>query len=276
MGVVVLYQPPEGTKDVIESYLGEIDELIVIDNAGGSIVIDLLSPRHKLHIISNKKNKGIACSLNQAATYAASRHYEWLLMMDQDSTFAPGALIELKQFAAAAPERTGILSPVHATIHSGSKIKGGPFTELRIAMTSGSMLNLAAWSACGPFDEKLFIDSVDHEYSLRLRKRGWRVIQVNSATLNHRPGKVVRHNWLFITFHTSEHPASRHYFMTRNRMTVMARYGLFDPAYFLLASLEQLKAIGKIVLLEKEKGRKLGFTFQGIFHFLVRRFPHHA
>ena len=52
-------------------------------------------------------------------------------------------------------------------------------------MTSGSFLNLKVYKEAGPFVDKLFIDYVDFEYCLRLKKKGFKIYKLNNTYMQH-------------------------------------------------------------------------------------------
>jgi rhamnosyltransferase len=270
IGVVVLHFPVEGLTDNIRSFLNNVDEVLLIDNSQpGTEWLDSLSNK-KIVVIRNQQNTGIAAALNTAARYALSKNAAWLLTMDQDSRFEAESAARLVEFAHRVKGDIAICSPAY---HSET-IR--PTQRVRFAMTSGSMLNLTAYKQCGLFDEKLFIDSVDHEYCLRLRKAGWKIVQTSEACLHHHPGNKIVHRLAGLKIRVSEHPASRHYYMARNRLVVMFRYLTFDPRFFIRELLEYPKQLLKIMIFEKDKMSRLKFMCRGVFHFLSGRFPDHA
>jgi rhamnosyltransferase len=58
-------------------------------------------------------------------------------------------------------------------------------------MTSGNLIHLTAHKIIGGFNEKLFIDYIDHEYCPRLHINGFSVIRANKAMLFHKVGDLV-------------------------------------------------------------------------------------
>ena len=52
-------------------------------------------------------------------------------------------------------------------------------------ITSGSLLALAVFRRVGPMREDFFIDAVDFQYCLRLRRHGYKVIETLLPTLIH-------------------------------------------------------------------------------------------
>lgn len=269
IGVVILYFPDRNLVDRLNSFVHVVDELLLIDNSESPTVWLASLHNDRTTIIVNNKNLGIARALNQACEYALQKNAAWLLSMDQDSEFDDGSAELLMKCGAEAEGTVAICCPTyhHQTPRPGHQI--------RFTMTSGSMLRLRAYQLCGPFDEKLFIDSVDHEYCLRLRKAGWKIMKTQ-ARLHHAPGKKVVHRVSGFSLPVTEHPAWRHYFMARNRLVVMFRYMMFDPLFFFHELIEYPKQLTRIVVFENQKLIRLNYMFRGIYHFMVGRFPNHA
>jgi rhamnosyltransferase len=231
LAVIVLYFPARPADEIIQGVKDEVDEILVIDNTNGNI--------------------GVAAALNHGMKKAVAENYDWLLTMDQDSTFEHGSLSKLKKIAFECDDKVGWVSPFHKT----QKTKGinTGIREVRIAMTSGSLVRV---NTVGYFEEKLFIDSVDNEYCLRLRKNGYKIIRANDVVLNHRLGELKK-NWL--GFSTIVHSASRRYYITRNMLYVMQQY----PEFRLFGAKELVKSLALIILAENDKMSKLGAMIRG-------------
>jgi len=274
LGTVILFHPDEELLDHLKTYIDEVDQLLVIDNSvPPSPLGPLIRQRsEKVILITNESNRGIATGLNQAAGYGLQHGFDWLLTMDQDSNFAAGALADMRQFLTGTEVKPGILSPFHCT-PGGRLPDDDPATrEVGITMTSGNLLNLHAYQKCGPFEEKLFIDSVDHEYCLRLRKNGYKVIRLNKAVLYHQLGKIKYHRILSFRIKTTNHPPLRRYYMTRNRLYVMNKYKSFDPKFFVRELKELIKGFWGTILLEEEKIAKVKAMLLGAWHFASGRY----
>lgn len=275
VGCVILFGPDESVSRNIEDLVPQVDRLLLIDNTVPPLpFLAKLTARHheKISVLANGENLGVAKALNQAANYARANNYAWLLTMDQDSIFEAGALTLMKSFCMLADERTGIVSPFHRTPKSRDPYIREDYSNVRITMTSGNLLNLAAYEACGPFEEKLFIDSVDHEYCLRLRKHGYRVVRVNRAVLFHALGDIVYYKFLFLRFKTTNHSATRRYYIARNRLYIMARYASFDFKFFRRELGQYVKDFLRVIFLERQKMEKLAAICQGTVDFLRGRF----
>ena len=103
-------------------------------------------------------------------------------------------------------------------------------------MTSGNLVNLDAFRQVGPFMDELFIDSVDHEYCIRLQINGYKVIQLNGVLLEHTLGERRKHLFIYpLNFFkknksivsykiVNNHNYIRKYYMVRNRLYVSRKY----------------------------------------------------
>ena len=227
LAVIVLYFPARPPADLSS----DVDEVLVIDNTNNNI--------------------GVAAALNIGLKKALEEKFDWVLTMDQDSVFEHGALDELKKIAFTAKDDIAIVSPFHLT--AKAKRKSVEIEEVRFTMTSGNLVK----SGLGFFEEKLFIDSVDNEYCLRLRKNGYKIIRVNQAVLYHELGTLKK---IWLGFSTIVHPASRRFYITRNMLYVMSKY----PGFIPFGLKELIKAFVLIILVEDDKINKLAAMIKGI------------
>jgi rhamnosyltransferase len=267
-GVVVLYQPAEDAIENIRSYEEALELLVIVDNSPepSPVILEFARASGKILYVGDGVNRGIAWALNEGARAAREAGSAWLLTMDQDSRFEPGALAALIE--GAQGERLGIVSPRH-------KIEGKPdpagepgAREAAYVMTSGNLLNLEAYAAAGPFLEKLFIDYVDCEYCLRLRKRGYRIVVTGRSVLAHRYGRITPRRLLGKVAYPTHHEPFRKYYIVRNRLYVLWNY----PAFLRVDFWPFVREITKGVLFEDRRLVKLGYMLRGAADFLRGRY----
>ena len=259
-GVVVLYRPTEAVAANIESYLDQVDRLFVVDNSeSGSCANWPLMAQPNVIYLPNHANFGIAAALNVGARRAAAAGYDLLLTMDQDSNAAPDMVARMLECLEGREwAQVGMLSPFHVT-KSEHQPGSAACEDVMTPMTSGCLLNLRAYEAVGPFLEELFIDFVDNEYCLRLRKNGFAVLRANHARLQHSVGDTKKYG----PFIATNHSPLRRYYKTRNRFLVFSRYLEEFPGHCLFDLVRLVKEIGSIVLFEEEKGAKLRMMWRG-------------
>ncbi len=265
-GTVILYNPLPNFISNILRYLEDIDRLYVIDNSDQDFDKheSELSIFSKVVFIANKNNLGIARALNIAADQAIRDGYDFLLTMDQDSEVTPGMIKTLLDcLETSNPSSVGILSPVQVYTSYKKKSSDKPCGDILTTMTSGNLLNLKAYRAIGPFLDKLFIDYVDHEYCMRLKINGFRIIQANNAVLNHPLGSVTEYQLLWKRFALGNHPPLRRYYITRNKFYLYDHYKKFFPDYFRPFFKYLAYEVVTILLYENDKLDKLRMILKG-------------
>lgn len=210
---VVIYNPtPEQASNLQRLSELSVGDLIVADNS---------EPSSHLYVgtekISMNGNKGIGAALNACAATALSKGYDWLLTLDQDTELDEATLNHYIREFEAFPDKidAAIIAPV-LDDRIMSEESPGKVTDLDIVMTSCNLLNLRIWKEIGGFDEDLFIDEVDHDYCLKAKLNGYRIIRLENVQIRHYPGKIVVLNTRHGAQPTSWHPPRRLYYMARN------------------------------------------------------------
>jgi rhamnosyltransferase len=262
-GVVVLYNPDEKINKNILSYIDNIDKLYVIDNTENKNNRKMLPKDKKIIYIPNNKNLGIAVSLNIGANEAINDGYDWLLTMDQDSKFVSDNLDRMiKWLDANHKKNIGLISPWHELNIGLKKVKEEIDYPLTV-MTSGNIINLNAFKKIGGFKEYLFIDCVDFDYCLNLIKHNYKVIRLNNIELKHELGSIKVDKFLFKSITHSNHSYIRRYYMTRNSYIVGNMYKNKFPEFYKTVMKEVRRDIIKIIILEKDKYRKIRNMIRG-------------
>src|SRR6187551_853601 len=264
-GVVILYNPSGDLIGNIRSYVTVLDLLIVIDNSDKDHAFLPVLRNHfpSIQYVKNDDNVGIAKALNQAAAIALKEKGKWLLTMDQDSRFAEGSIEKLVAMTDVVPTDIAIITPVHVNKDVVLKPYAQSWQLIKKTMTSGNLLNLKAFETCGPFEEKLFIDYVDHEYNFRLRKAGFKLVLVNTSHLLHNLGDIDSYKFAFFSMKTTNHSADRRYYISRNRLYVICKYFTFAPKFFFKELHQQFVDCLRILFLEKNKASKFRAVMAG-------------
>lgn len=279
-GVVVLYNPNKEVINSINTYINDLDVLYAVDNSNNNN--SNLFTNKKIKYIPNNKNLGIAKALNIGANLAIENKYHYLLTMDQDSKFEPNGLKNLKlmidnyknnknlvkEFGKDS-EKIGIFSPVHVINHNPSimGMSDKDYDSPINVMTSGNIINLNIYKEINGFKDWFFIDCVDFEYCLNIRKHGYNIIRNNKIILNHELGNYVEKKFLGKTYSTFEHNHIRRYYIVRNRHYL---YDLYVNDFKEYCELEKkcTKREFKLVwLCEKNKLKKTFYMIKGYFDY---------
>jgi rhamnosyltransferase len=263
--MVVLYRPGPEVLDNVRSYTAQVEVTYAVDNseAPDPSFVSELKRLPQVAYVANNSNLGVATALNIGARRAVADGYERLLTMDQDSVATPGMVEQLLDcFSESGVGQVGLVSPFHVQVGGAPRVPRGRCAQVLTPMTSGSLLDLAAYEAVGPFMDELFIDQVDNEFCLRLRAAGFSVLEAGEAILNHRVGDVRFHRFPAPMYSTN-HPPLRRYYMTRNRFYVGRMYWGSFPEFRRFERRQVAKDVVKVLLYEGQKREKLRMMARG-------------
>lgn len=254
-GCVVWYNPTEQDKDNIHNYLDDLEKLYIIDNSERATNIDI---KNKIEYISLKKNEGIAKALNIGCKKAFEDGFEWILTMDQDSTFYSS----LKKYKMDVLKIQKIDSKIAIFGCSIKEKEKEGYTKKII--TSGNILRLEHWEKINGFNEELFIDEVDFEFCVRIILNDLKIYKLSNIFLNHKLGDSFTKKILFFNVTCMNHNKIRKYYIMRNRLFMLRKYPKFCKVYVLSIFLE----IFNIIFFEEDKLNKIKFSYRGFKDYL--------
>lgn len=273
---VVTFFPPSQCAENLLALAPQVGRLLVIDNGSSDETWQPLESAIRATgatVLRLGHNFGIARALNVGLQHAREHGFPWLATFDQDSRAAAGMLDTMGAALSAypQPDRIGLIAPVHVDRRSGIVISdryrqdSAPLWHvIRTTMTSGNLVNVAAALEVGGFDDSLFIDYVDNEFCLRLRHRGYRILEAAQARLSHSLGALEVRDLGIVRAGITNHSALRRYYMTRNRLLIWRQYWRWEPAWVLRDMRRFLSESAGIVLFEKDVGAKARMTLRGI------------
>lgn len=273
-GVVILFNPDDSIKNNISTYIDYIDKLYVVDNSKGVDNSEMFSFSKKIEYIANNENLGIAKALNIGAKKAIKEGYDWLLTMDQDSSFEAKSLKKMENFIISLKEKKEISNLLDvdykkvALVAPSYKLDSTFEGSLGISfplmvMTSGNLISLDAYKKIKGFKDWLFIDCVDFDYCLNLKKHGYEIVQLNNTVLNHHLGNGKVYRFLWMKKSSSNHSAIRRYYMVRNRHYIYDMYHNDFPHYCNLEIGRTKREAVKVLLFEKGKIKKVRYMIKG-------------
>ena len=183
--VIVLYNALLGEQKSYLSLLRDCRwrEFVVYDNSPESFVQKISDERAVY--VRDSSNGGLAKAYNKAAEIAREKGYEWLLLLDQDTTFPDGATDEYLRLADEVSAQTIIapglvssdgkrISPCRRGFFGKSvagNLKSGiyPLGEA-MPVNSGTCLRISEIYRCGGYDARLHLDFVDFDFIGRFAK----------------------------------------------------------------------------------------------------------
>lgn len=266
--VVVLYNPSAKILENIKSYIDYVDVVYAVDNSSSDNSKELLSD--KIVYLANGENMGIAYALNRGAKQAIADGYDWLLTMDQDSTFQGDGVEKLKAFILECKstdskypyDKIGLITPFHRTLfNEAEQLK--EIDSPAVVMTSGNIISLDAYQKIGGFKDWMFIDAVDFDYCLNLRDHGYDIWRLPQVELKHNLGDVVFKTFRGKRYYGLNHNPTRRYYIVRNRHYFCDMYEARFPGFCNAERQSTKVEVKGILLCENNKIRKLLAMFKG-------------
>lgn len=258
--VVVAFHPDPGLEDRLSLILPQVNSLIVIDNTPAEVrerKINLpeMADRNTC-LIENTENFGVGAALNQGLEHALQQGCEWLLTLDQDSS-CHDDLVETLLTACAISATSPVIigSNYHDPRNGATKVKQDgtqEFIDQITVITSGTLVDVDFAKIIGGFRSDYFIDQLDHEFCLRARANGGRVVISRKVVMEHCVGEAGG-AWLPVLGHLPNHSPLRKYYIARNSLVTIAHYWRKEPGWCCRRALRLLLGLPLMVLLEQKR-----------------------
>lgn len=222
---IVTYNPDiPRLRENLLSVTRQVGTAVIIDN-GSSNIEDISSllidfPQVTLH--KNLENLGISSALNQVMRWA-STYAQWVILLDQDTVASENLVALLEQHIASD---VAIVAPkVVDRSETDRDLQEASVSAINYCITSGALYSVEAWRAVSGYDEAMFIDFVDFDYCLRVRKQGYVILREPSAVILHEIGRITRHG-PFTAYH---HSSFRSYHMARDMIYYSKKHRSSSP-----------------------------------------------
>jgi rhamnosyltransferase len=234
-----------GQLNALQRQVRPLDEIIVVNNGSTDGTRDLLSAKYPLvTVLDLPSNVGVGGGYAAGLAYAAiEKKHDWVWLLDHDSVPVDNGLETLLRGLAGLEDSTeciGILAPV--PIHSGTQLSYPGMLWRRgwvrptsdssneavcfvdAVISSGSLMRSKAVEKIGMPRDDFFIDFVDYEYCLRLRRYGYKIAVVCGSLLEHAVGNPRAINILGYSKAWGGHAPWREYYMSRNETFTIWNY----------------------------------------------------
>jgi len=274
--IITTYRPDDDFPSRVQRVGCQVGLVVIVDDGESADNVARLqhwfSETSSVILHHNVANVGVAVSLNKGISIAKSTGYHWVLTLDDDTIVEPDMVKNLIQtwnlVAGQAGKPVAIMGMAHSGGYTGRVesclTEGRLFVEKRGIITSGSLMPLDVYDAIGGFRDEFFIDSVDYDYCLRARARGFRVIEVCRVGMIHPLGNSIKRRIGCLTLETTNHSPGRRYYAYRNATVLAREHFRRDPLYTLAVFVFQLRTVALVLLLEKDRRRKVKFVFCGL------------
>lgn len=281
--VIVTFHPDSGLFDRVARVVRQVGQTVIVDNGSSRSCVQRIqeiADKAPVHVILNPTNEGIASALNAGARWAASRGYQWLLTLDQDTTVAEDMIDSQAEVFRSyqLPEQLAIIGSNYRHKANGrvwlKPALASPNSvghEMISVLTSGSLVSIEAFETIGGFREDFFIDCVDHEFCLRARAHGFHVLITAKPVMEHGIGRLTEHQLLWKRVGTPNHPPARHYFLARNSLILAREYRRTEPRWILKYLWSWLKLITVVFIFEEKRLLKIKNMLRGCLDGILGR-----
>jgi rhamnosyltransferase len=284
IAVVPTYRPDIYLIDRLDALAVQVHAVIVVDDGSPLHMRQPLEAAEieGYEIVESDANRGIGSAINIGVQLALDRGATHVLTLDQD-TVLPIDYVQrcLGVFELQEPEvRIGVVcaESVNEAPTIPERRTASGIGLLPVAIQSGFLVSAECFRECGLFDDRLFIDMVDTEYCLRLRRFGFWVAAAPGTDIEHSLGELQPIKPFGIQRIRDDekqyyeyHGPTRWYYIVRNAVDMYLRYIRRRPRW-VASSVRQLGTAFALTLGSgPHRTKQLIAAVVGVGHGLIRR-----
>ncbi|QAA34698.1 glycosyltransferase family 2 protein [Clostridium manihotivorum] len=280
--VVVSYNAGQGIIDGIAAIRNQVKKTLIVDNGSNPEnlkILESFKAEEDIEIIYNNENVGIAKAFNIGIEYARKNDFKFIITLDQDSICTKDLVFNMiatyEGLNDKDKEKIKVLVPNHIekeAYYANQVSVNAEYEYVLTEISSGSLIDMSVFDKIGDFDERLFIDLVDHDFCLRVKLNDYAILKVNNAILLHSLGDTKVYKLFGKNITSSNHSALRRYYMTRNRFYIWKKYKQSFPEWVKHDKNLFFQEIARLTLFEKNKLKKLCMIVEGFSDYKKGRF----
>lgn len=271
LGVMITYNPDLSVISNINSIIDQVSDVLIIDNGSDDNSLKYLydiKNQTGVKIIFNRSNMGIAYALNQGLTEAKTKKFTLILTMDQDSNL----------YLDCIDRMINVLNKNSSLVSVGpnynNKVFGfdKDYHEVDSLITSGNLTLTNKAISAGGYNSDLFIDSVDFDFSLALRKNQGMLAIVSDAKMDHKLGEIIVKKILGYKIRLSVHSPLRHYYMYRNHYYIKKKYFRSFTKFCIKKEVVMWKYLIEVLVLHPNKRENFYMITKGVKHAIQNKY----
>lgn len=268
---IITYNPTlTDVSTCLEALCNQVERVVIVDNASKNVksLQEVVSKYANVTLVKNSQNIGFAKALTQVFEWAKSQGFNWVLTLNDDSVVPSNMISEYKKILEsqgnlvnqknAKNSKIAIVCSLLKNRLDGTILHSKCHEDECI--TSGSLTSVEAWQKIGGFDEWLEIDGVDFDFSRRLVRAGWKIVECQNVIMEHQIGKARSINLIIKHPIVWNHNANRKYYIARNMQVVDYKMGTYSYAKSLRAVVRDMIFVA---LWEKNKFAKIRAMIRG-------------
>ncbi len=272
--IVITYNPDTEFKLRVQQVLAQFARVFIVDNGSANdarAMLSTVAEDGKVCLLSNAANLGIAQALNQGMSRALQEGFVWAVTLDQDTLVFADMLETLIAVHADCGLEQVLVGGNYLNVNKqrnfiDCKRDRERYRERKTLITAGTLIPLDMATRIGGFRSDYFIDSVDHEFCLRARANGFKVIISCKPVMSQSIGSGIVAGSMLSRFASFNHSPVRKYYIARNTLVTARDYFFDEPAWALRQMWRLLSDFISILLFEKGKFTKARAFLLGIIH----------
>jgi rhamnosyltransferase len=272
--VVTAYHPDERLAAVVESALLSCDAVVIADNTpgDGETLAGKLEGT-KVTVLRTGHNRGLAGALNLGLA-RVPEDAEAVLFLDQDSVLPPELVAGLAEHLA--DEGIAVVGPTPVDAATGGRYERTADRHAAVddrpsIITSGMLVRRSAFADVPGFREDFFVDCVDSDFCLRVRRSGRRVVRDAALVLPHSIGSGRDHRIGPLNVRVLHYPAWRHYWIARNGLVLSREFFGTERAFVLTNALFMARWLLVTALFDERRAASVPAVLRGLLHGLTGR-----
>lgn len=295
--MVVTYNPTVKILNTMRENFKNLQDFLVYDNGSADRVKTkikglvaefknrLNEDNRGIYFINGKENLGLAKAYNISIKFLKEKNYEFVLILDQDSKLSIGTTEKLlAQYERLSENyRIGAISPtviqegqgpLNAFFDGRFRWKGLSYEdsfvlESPFLINSGTFMQIKILDEIGHYDETLFLDSVDHEMSFRMRYYGYHLFIVKEVLLRQNVDNKIDFKLFWIKLDREGHSPTSDYYLVRDSMRVAKRYlKYYWPQSLLLFCNVIIKFVATLFIY-RHKNERFAMIIKGLKDFIL-------
>lgn len=236
-----------------------LQKIIVVNNASTDDTLNVVSTRYPdVDVLNLSDNVGVGGAFAAGLAYASRElKHDWVWLLDDDSVPRDDTLESLMRGIALVDDEDkslGLLASVpfhpgtelsypgllwrNGWVTPSSKSFRKPVWFVDAVISSGSLVRSEVIESVGLPRSDFFMDFVDFEYCLRLRRSGYKIGVVRDSLLSHAIGNPREVSILGHSRIWADHAPWREYYMSRNQtFTIWSYYPNWRSKLYVLRKL---------------------------------------
>lgn len=271
--IIVTYNPDYGLINLINTIKNQVERIIIIDNNSDEFTLPKILENicdSNILQFKNKENYGIGKALNQGVEIAIKLGFEWVITFDQDTIPFNNIIDIISEVYYSYPDRNNIGAIGTNYIYKDLKKKYQSsnvklYEKKDVLITSGCFVPVRIFLEIEGFREDMFIDHIDEEFCLRLKKHGKISLISSKLGMVHEAGNIKKISILGLPFSSSNHSTLRRFYMSRNHVLLTKEYIFINPIFIVKSSVSFFIELLQMLIVDDNKIRKLIATIKGLY-----------